>query len=59
MKLTLTPGRRRWLYRVTSAVLAALVIWRVLDGQQSAALLLIVSAVLGVADAHVPSGEDA
>ena len=47
-----TPARRRWLYRITWAVLALLGIYGVLGNDQLAGWLLVAAAVLGIADGH-------
>jgi hypothetical protein len=57
MKLTMPkPRTRRYAYRVTAAALAFAGVRGWLDGTEQAALLLLASAVLGLADANVPSG---
>lgn len=43
---------RRWLYRIGAAALVLLVAYKVLDGEQSAAWLLLIGALLGMADAN-------
>lgn len=49
-----SPKTRKCIYRVVAALIAALVVYKVIDGEQSAAFLLIASAALGLADANVP-----
>jgi len=44
---------RRYSYRVVNAVVAAFVVYGVLNGEQSAAILLVANAALGLADANV------
>lgn len=51
--MKLTPARRRWLYRITAAALGVAAVYGVLDGTKIAALLVLVAAVLGVADRNV------
>lgn len=48
-----SPQTRKYIYRVVNAAIAALVLYKVLDGDQSAAFLLIANAALGLADANV------
>lgn len=54
----LTPKRRRALYVITAAALVVAATYGLIDGEQSAAWLGLVAAVLGVATANV-SDEDA
>lgn len=49
---TFTSRRRRYIYRVINASLAAAVAYGVLDGHKEDAILLVVNAALGMADAH-------
>jgi hypothetical protein len=51
------PAHRRYLYRVANAGLALAVGYGVLNGEESALWLLAINAVLGLADANVPSQE--
>jgi len=53
IKAALTPARRRWIYRTVSAIVALFVVYGLVNGQQSAALLLVANAALGLADAKV------
>jgi hypothetical protein len=48
-----SPRGRRYIYRVSNAGLGCAVAYGVLDGHREAAVLLVVNAVLGLADAHV------
>lgn len=52
----LTPQVRRWAYDVTLAVLAILMVYGVLNADQSAAWQGLALAVVGIARAHVPGG---
>lgn len=49
----MTSRRRRYLYRVTNGALGVAVVYGLVQGNEAAAWLLLVNAVLGVADAHV------
>ena len=49
----LTPKRRSYAYRLSAAVLVAAGVYGFVDGEQSAALLLVFAALFGVADKHV------
>lgn len=49
-----SPGQRKWMYRVTNAGLAVAVGYGVLNGEESMLWLLLVNALLGLADANVP-----
>lgn len=53
MKNALTAARRRYIYRIANAALLIAVGYGVIDGNQSALWLLLVNAVLGLADANV------
>lgn len=53
----LTPGRRRRLYRIANAGLGVAVVYGIVQGDEAAAWLFLVNAVLFVADAHVPTSE--
>lgn len=46
----LTAKRRKHLYKVGKALAAALAVYGVLNGQESAALTLLLAALLDVAD---------
>lgn len=48
------PNHRRYVYRVANAFLAAAVVYGLATGEKAAAALLVVNAVLGLADANVP-----
>lgn len=48
-----SPKTRKYLYRVVNALLAAAVVYGLVNGDQSAALLLVANAALGLADANV------
>lgn len=48
-----SPGVRRWMYRVANAGLAVAVGYGVLNGEESMLWLLLVNALLGLADANV------
>lgn len=48
------PRNRRYLYRVVNASVAAFVVYGLVTGAEAAAALLVVNAVLGLADANVP-----
>lgn len=54
----LTPSRRRWLYVITAAALVVAATYGLVDGEQSAAWLGLVAAVLGVATANVPTDDE-
>lgn len=45
-----TEGQRKYIYRVTNAALAAAIIYGVVNETKAAALLLVVNAVLSLAD---------
>lgn len=47
------PVTRMWAYNVMVAVMAALTIWGVLDGNKAAALNAIAAALFAVASANV------
>jgi len=47
------PAVRRYSYRVANAGVGVLVVRGLIDGRESAAWLLLVNAVLGMADAKV------
>lgn len=49
----LTPKVRRYIYRVANAAVAYAAIKGLLNDQDSAALLFLVNAVLGLADVNV------
>jgi len=49
-----SPGVRKWLYRVANAGLAVAVGYGVVNGQESMLWLLLVNALLGLADVNVP-----
>ena len=49
-----SPAARKWMYRVTNAGLAVAVGYGVLNGEESMLWLLLVNAILGLADANVP-----
>lgn len=49
----LTPKVRRYIYRVANAAVAFAAVKGLIDGEDSAALLFLVNAVLGLADANV------
>lgn len=51
--MKLAPTTRRYIYRVVSASLAAAVVYGLVNGDQSAAWLLVANAALGLADANV------
>ena len=53
MNRYLTPARRRYIYRVVNALVGAAVVYGLANGEEAAALLLVVNAVLGLADANV------
>jgi hypothetical protein len=53
----LTATRRRTVYRVANAGLALAVAYQLVDGDKSALWLLLVNAVLGIADANVPKSD--
>lgn len=45
---------RQWLYRVANAAVAVVVAYGLIDGNMAAMWLLLVNALLGLADANVP-----
>lgn len=49
-----SPATRRWMYRVANAGLAVAVGYGVLNGEESMLWLLLVNALLGLADMNVP-----
>lgn len=54
MNFNPTPRQRRYVYRIANAALLIAVGYRVIDGETAALWLLLVSAVLGLADVNVP-----
>lgn len=58
MKNWLTPRRRRWIYRLANTGLGVAVVYKLVDGEQAAAWLLLVNAALGLADANVPADDE-
>ena len=54
----LHPKFRKYLYRVANAGLLVAVGYGVLNGDAANLWLLLVNAVLGLADANVPSDDD-
>lgn len=63
IETALTARRRKYLYRIGWAVLALLGVLGILDGQVRDAVLLVLAAVLGIADTHTdpttPTGQPA
>lgn len=53
IKLCGKPRVRRWTYRVSAASLSVAATYGVIDGNKSAALLLLFAAIFGIADANV------
>lgn len=53
MRNLLKPGVRRYAYRVAGAGLAVAGVYGVVDGEKSAALLVLCAALFGVADQNV------
>lgn len=53
-----SPAFRRWLYRVANAAVAVVVAYGVIDGNMAAMWLLLVNAILGLADANTPKEEE-
>ncbi|WP_019136685.1 hypothetical protein [Cellulomonas massiliensis] len=49
-----TPAVRRWIYRVATAGLAVAAVYGYVDGEPSAAWLLLAAAVTGMADVNTP-----
>lgn len=49
-----SPAIRRWMYRVANAGLAVAVGYGVVNGEESMLWLLLVNALLGLADVNVP-----
>lgn len=47
------PTTRMWAYNIMVAVMAALTIWGVLDGDKAAALNAVAAALFAVASANV------
>lgn len=58
-RVWLTAARRRAIYRIVNAGLALAIFYQLVDGEASALWLLLVNAVLGLADANVPAAEGA
>lgn len=55
----LTPARRKWLYRVSWAILSLLGVLGITRQDVAAAILLVAAAILGIADGHTdPSTRD-
>lgn len=52
----LAPKVRRWAYRVAGSGLGVAGVYGVIDGTQSAALLIFCGALFGVADRNVNEG---
>ena len=52
LEATLTTPRRKYLYRIGWAVCALLGVLGVLTGETRDAVLLLLAAVLGIADGH-------
>lgn len=50
-----TPTRRKYVYRITTAALALLGVYGIVDGQQIAAWAVLAAAVTGLADANTPA----
>lgn len=48
-----SPTTRRYIYRLVNAGLAVVVLYGVINGEQSAAFLLVANAALGLADLNV------
>ena len=53
------PKGRQWIYNVANAILGAAVIYGLVNGEEAAALGLILNAVLGMAAVKVPEAPDA
>lgn len=49
------PRNRRYLYRIVNTCVGVFVVYGLVTGEEAAAALLVVNAVLGLADANVPS----
>lgn len=56
--IRLNRKARRRVYRVANAGLAVAVVYKILDGSQADAWLLLVNVVLGMADAYVPDDKN-
>lgn len=52
------PKNRRHVYRVVNAGVGVGVVYGVATGEEAAALLLLVNATLGLADANVPDAAE-
>lgn len=52
------PSHRRYVYRVVNAGVGAGVVYGLASGEEAAAALLVVNAVLGLADANVPASDE-
>lgn len=52
------PRSRRYVYRVVNAGVGVGVVRGLASGEEAAALLLLVNAALGLADANVPADEE-
>lgn len=52
IEAALTPGRRRWLYRITWATAGLLGVYGLISHEELAGWLLVAAAVLGIADGH-------
>lgn len=48
--MELTYRKRRYLYRLANAIVAAAVVYGLIEGERAAAVLLVVNAALGLAD---------
>lgn len=56
--LNIPPAYRQWAYRVANAALALAVGYRVVEGDHAALWLILINALLGLADANVPTPAD-
>lgn len=50
-----SPAVRRWIYGVANAAVAVAVVYGLVNGEQASVWGVLVNAVLGLAQANVPS----
>ena len=50
-----SPATRRWIYGIANAAVGVAVVYGVVNGVEAAALGLLINAILGMAQANVPT----